>query len=658
MSVFAAFLRVCIRNTYSAMKNTPSNSLSLGTLPIAAILAVLTANTAFCGRLSQSNANASPPLANPNVVEKNGTLIFTGRVTRNAPAIDVPVPSSETAAALQGSSEVSAGQRKAAALQGPPEVGASQRKADALRLSAEISAEMLLKERKPEAIAAFEKAAAAGSSWACYELARLYLSGQGSLGLTKDTDKALLYYKKGAERRHIACLDELGDIYAEGREGVAANPSKAAEYYRAGNVHGEGCPGTRMAIVPKLLKLYSAGIGLPQDTDLAIEYMEGLKECPGTALLARLYLAKGERTDDPEKAKQYYEKAVATLERRDPNDAEAIYLLSRLTAEGTGVAQNKSAADALLSEAVDKGSLAAKFEVERPTIRSGATPPDEATLKRVRDAATAGSPQAQFELASLLIEGVGMEKNAARAFALLKSSAKSGNLEASYALGKAYASGSLGRKNPEKALGLLEAAAARGHVGAALEAARIYQRGLAGAPDPDKAIKLFTQAAAGGEGEAHLAFEGAAHLALAKIFSAGRIATPDPSLAAQHYLEAAKLGDKDARIAVLKFFFTGRSAERRDAAQPETIAYKIRRSTDSELVFEFAKEYAETGLPAASYYLGTCYAEGIGVEKNPTEALACLSKASGSENSTPSPKASDKPQPAAEAGSAGATTIQ
>lgn len=591
-------------------------------------LVVLTTNAGFCGRLSQSNVNASTPLATPNVVEKNGTLIFTGRVTRNAPPADVPVPSSETVAALQGPSEVSAGQRKA----------------DALFQSAEI----LSGQGKPEAIAEFEKAATAGSGRACYSLATLYR--QGSLGLTKDMDKALLYYKKGAERRNIACLDELGDIYAEGCEGVAANPSKAAEYYRAGNVNGEGCPGTRMAIVPKLLKLYSAGIGLPQDTDLAIEYMESLKECPGTALLARLYLAKGDSTGDPETAKQYYEKAVDTLERRDPNDAEAIYLLSRLNAEGTGVAQNQSTAAALLNEAFGKGSLAAKFEVERPTIRSGATPPDEATLKMVRDAATAGSPQAQFELASLMLEGVGMEKNTGRAFALLKSSAKSGNLDASHTLGKIYASGSLGRKNPEKALGLLESAAARGHAGAALEAARIYQRGLVGAPEPDKAIKLFTQAAAGGQG--------AAHLALAKIYSAGRIATPAPSLAARHYLEAAQLGDKDARIAVLKFFFTNNSAERRGAAQPGTIAFEIQRSAEKELIFECAKEYAGTELPATSYYLGTCYAEGIGVEKNPTEALAWLAKASGSGNAAPSPKASDTSQPVAESGSASATTMQ
>ncbi len=628
MSVFAAFLRVCIRNTYSAMKNTPPNSRSLRTLSIVASLVVVTTNSAFCDRFSQSNANASPPLTNPNVVEKSGTLIFTGRVTRNAPAIDVPVPSSETAAALQG----------------PSEVSASQRKADALLQSAEI----LFGQGKPEAIAEFEKAAAAGSGRASYSLARLYR--QGGLGLTKDMDKSLLYYKKGAERRNIACLNELGDIYVEGCESVAANPSKAAEYYRAGNVNGEGCPGTRMAIVPKLLKLYSAGIGLPRDTDLAIEYLESLKECPGTVLLARLYLAKGDNTGDPDKAKQYYEKAVDTLERRDPNDPEAIYLLSRLNAEGTGVAQNKSTAAALLNEAVDKGSLAAKFEVDRPKIRSGTTPPDEDTLRMVRDAAAAGSPQAQFELASLLLEGVGMEKNSARAFALLKSSAKSGNLDASYALGKIYASGSLGRKNCEKALGLLEAAAARGHAGAALEAARIHQRGLAGAPDPDKAVKLFTQAAAGGQG--------AAHLALAKIFSAGRIATPVPSLAARHYLEAAKLGDKDARIAVLKFFFTNNSAERRGAAQAGTIAYEIQRSAHEELVFECAKEYAETGLPAASYYLGTCYAEGIGVDKDPAEALAFLSKASSIGNATPSPKASDKPQPAAASASAATTTTR
>ena len=46
-------------------------------------------------------------------------------------------------------------------------------------------------------------------------------------------------------------------------------------------------------------------------------------------------------------------------------------------------------------------------------------------------------------------------------------------------------------------------------------------------------------------------------------------------------------------------------------------------------IFKYAQNAAENSEPLGQYYLGLCYSNGIGVEKNPSEAIAWLGKASG-----------------------------
>jgi len=538
---------------------------------------------------------------------KSTTQFLTGPEARISPAQNIQ-PDSD-------------GPRYSPPLRGPADIAAANLEAKAQYQLAEI----LQSQKNPEAIAMFEKAAAAGSAFAYYRLACIYRKGE--LGVEKDMDKALFFYKKGADKRDLACLQTLGELYAEGADGIEANASKSAEYFTIGADSGVGCPMTKAFVQAKVGEFYATGAGLPKDSTLAIKYLESADKLislgKSQTTLGRLYLEKGEKAAGTETANQYFRKAVEQLEK-NKSDCEALFLLSKLHVEGKGVAQNESTAAALLEEAAAKGSLAAKFEIERPPLPAGDTPPDEAAVTTIIQAAEAGSPQAQFELASILLEGRGVKKNSDRALVLLKAAAKQGNIDATFLLGKNYLAGSCVRQNLEKALELFEAAAAKGHPGAAIEAARICQRGQVGTPDPAKAIEFFTQAAAGGESSAHLA--------LAKIYSSGRIAEPNPAAAAKHYLAAAKQGDTDARVAVLKFYFDQTSSEQRlaeeDGKASPSIAGIIRSTADCVLVFECAKDYAETGHPIAQYYLGLCYSQGIGVEKDPAEAIECFTKAS------------------------------
>ena len=586
-------------------------------LTITAVAALSVASTQAANR--PGSKSPSPSQAVSDVYEKDGTLFYSGRVPQAPVLYDKYDNTSESEAALA--------KREGQPLRNPSEISPAQRKADALFQTAEI----LYKKQNPEAVGAFEKAASAGATLAYYRLASIY--GGGKFKVEKNMGKALEYYKKGASKGDIACLDHLGDLFAEGGEGIEKNAPMAVGYYQAGLKIAQGSPETRQAIASKLQKFYEAGVGLPKDREGAIkawEAIEPLVESPSTAL-PQLYLfkaEKAEKSDEAEEAIKYYKKAAKSLAANVSNP-EAVYLLSVLYAEGKGVSQDVGKAKELLNEAASGGSLAAKFEVERPVVRVNDAPPEEAMLKIVMDAAAAGSPQAQTELAILLLKGSGTEKNTSRALALLKSAAQHGNPDAEYELGKIYASGSLGDRNRKRALDLFELSAGQGHSCAALEAALLHKREVAGKPEPDKILSFLKQAADGGEG--------AAHLELAKIVSSGRLVPPDATVAAQHYLKAAELENKEARMVVLKSFFNKEPVSpitSQDKPLAKTIAEEIQSQADKASIFEWAKQYAESGPSIAQYYLGTCYNEGIGTEKDLDKALDYFAQASGTKKTS------------------------
>ena len=479
--------------------------------------------------------------------------------------------------------------------------------------------ELLYYQQKPEAIECYEKAGAAGYAFAYYRLGNIYYRRRLE-GVERNISKAIEYYKKAASRKELAALEDLGEIYQKG-EGVEKNLLKAAEYYRIAADEGIGCPGTKGVVQAKLAKMYAIGEGVPKNLAKAISYAEkswGVIQIGTSDLIfADIYRSQAEAEPDPVKAKALYVKAAKVYAdvNKDKNEpaAAALYQLGRLFASGKGVVANKAEAERLIKEAADQNYPLARFEIERPVAKLLEGNSDQAMVDLIRSAAEGGHPQAQYEYGTMFEFGHGVGKSQEEAIKWYKLSANQNNAAAQYALGKMYATGDAVKKSSDRAFEYFKKAADQKHPAAIFEVAK-YSK------NDGKAVELYMKAAESGESEAQYA--------LGKMFATGRGVPVDFTKSSQYYRAAADQGDLKSQLVILKMFFRIHNRTDADGLQ----GLKPYASTDSSDIFRFAKTAAEKAGPLGQYYLGMCYSDGIGVEKNPAEALVWLGKASGAKN--------------------------
>lgn len=109
-----------------------------------------------------------------------------------------------------------------------------------------------------------EKAAKLGNEKAVNTLAHMYVGDE--LG-PPDLDKALQWFRYGAERNYRGCLSDLGFAYQHGI-GVEKNPLKAVELYQKSI--NQGYDGAKS----NLGYLYLMGEDLPQDYPKAMQLFE------------------------------------------------------------------------------------------------------------------------------------------------------------------------------------------------------------------------------------------------------------------------------------------------------------------------------------------------------------------------------------------------
>ena len=86
-----------------------------------------------------------------------------------------------------------------------------------------------------------------------------------------------------------------------------------------------------------------------------------------------------------------------------------------------------------------------------------------ADMKELQEAAKKGNPKAEAQLGEMLLRGEGIDKDEARAVALLEKAARAGHSAAAFRIGMLLANGDNGvTKDPERALAYFRAAAAGG----------------------------------------------------------------------------------------------------------------------------------------------------------------------------------------------------
>ena len=122
----------------------------------------------------------------------------------------------------------------------------------------------------------------------------------------------------------------------------------------------------------------------------------------------------------------------------------------------------------------------------------------------LRSAADAGSPEAQYALATLYKEGTGVPKDAAAAARLLAAAARSGNDAAQVEYAIALFNGAGVPKDENGAAALFRKIAAHGNTVAQNRLARILATGRGLPADPVAAVKWHTIAKAGGASDVWL----------------------------------------------------------------------------------------------------------------------------------------------------------
>lgn len=105
--------------------------------------------------------------------------------------------------------------------------------------------------------------------------------------------------------------------------------------------------------------------------------------------------------------------------------------------------------------------------------------------------AEAGHPEAQYRMAIMAQNGLGMMPNPLQAFSYMKAAAKAGLGVAQHGLGFMYMQGECTDKNPHRAVQWFTKAAEQGLAGSQTTLAMMYEQGQGVEKNPEQARKWY-----------------------------------------------------------------------------------------------------------------------------------------------------------------------
>jgi TPR repeat protein len=225
-----------------------------------------------------------------------------------------------------------------------------------------------------------------------------------------------------------------------------------------------------------------------------------------------------------------------------------------------------------------------------------------AALREWTPLAEAGNRHAQFNLALMYADGLGVEQDHGRAAELFRSAAAAGMAEAQYELGSAYLTGRGLPADHGLSAFWLEKAARQGLANAQYSLAAAYEIGLGVTRDLDEAVTWYRKAAEQGHEEGLLR--------LVELLSDHRheeVADYDEAI--RWLRTASALDDGRTHWRLGRIFARG-----------------LNGSKDYARAIPFLLEAAARGIPEAHYELGLIYEKGPGY-RDPLEARKCYETA-------------------------------
>lgn len=500
-----------------------------------------------------------------------------------------------------------------------------------------------------EAIKWFEMAAKQNHIRAQFQLGSIYLYGKG---IKENLNLAFYYLSKAAERNHLESQYELANYYLKGT-------ANKRQYQKAGEWYKRAARRGHVRSQFELGKLLFEGKGLKQNTDEAIAY---LNEAAESGLLeATSYINNidfstvpkthvAQETDATELKIDNTDLPVPDIPKEN-NRKKSIdnYKLGIAYLTGDGKEKNIYEAAAQFKIASNSGHGKAQYQLAKLYKQGIGVKQDEKLhLHWLEKAAQAGVNSAARDLASIR----GNNKNTN-----LKESLRD-NPEDNYKRAMSVLSRSSNNKETKTAIALLLEAANKNHGLAQYQLGRMNEKGIDVPRNIEKARSWFKKSASNNVSKAQAALVklGKSDESLTTIVVKDDKTFDDPlksqlieknSSTINSFLTNAKNGDQDAQYQVAINYLEGKQGFDQDVKKAidwlQTAAnnnYSKASTTLGLLYYEGKKvdrdyrsaatwleKSANNGDPLAQYTLGTIYQNGLGVNKNNTTAIKWYRKA-------------------------------
>lgn len=437
-----------------------------------------------------------------------------------------------------------------------------------------------------------------------YKQAKQYLYGNEDAGIPQDFEKARELFLAEAEADNPLALYDLGRMAADGL-GCEADAEEAYRWYEKALAvfHGAEEEKAWKYTEYRIGKMYAAGLGMEQDYLQAVNWLtlsadENYKYAQ-YSLGGLYYHGKG--------VAQEHETAFALYTRSaDQSFPYASFELGKMLRDGIGCVKYQQDSDRRFKEAfLGFVSLEEQSHDDKLQYRLGwmllngiGTDKDEARAKEYFDkAASVGNPFACYQLAKLILsDEKAPPQDVEKALDYLRKAVEAENPYAAYFLGKLYEKGQHVPQNIAEAIRLYTLSAGQDNDFAAYRLGKLYLGGESVLKDMESTIHWLTFAA-----DRKNQF---AEYALGVLYFKGEDVTKDVPKALDYLKRSAGQGNQFAQYRLGKIYLMGEDVPK-----------------DIQTALQFLTAAAEQGNQYAQYTLGKLYLMGKDVPKDKETAV-------------------------------------
>ena len=344
-----------------------------------------------------------------------------------------------------------------------------------------------------------------GNGYACYDLERMHLLGQGC---EEDEEEAQRWFRDALEAFRTAetaaekkayLRYRIGKCHAYGH-GTEQNYEESALWFQQA-VEDEN-PFAAYSLGGQYLR--GQGVEQSDAEAYSLFYLAATHEKQPNAYaqyqLGKMYRDGIGTEVDLEESRMWYAKAYAGFVAMEANmaDDKLYYRLGSMNMTGTGTEVDLEKARYYFEKAAELGNADALYGLGKLYLKPEFSGYDPAkAVEYLEQSAAKGNAFAKYQLGKLLCQGELVPKDIARGLPLLEELAEHGVTFASYIAGKVYLKEE-GWQNIKKAILYFQQAAEDGNSFAEYQLGRIYYFGNGVQADREKGLEYLKESAAHG----------------------------------------------------------------------------------------------------------------------------------------------------------------